>query len=208
MQRRVAVQRHQPDDDRMHEVRTVGDARERIDARCRQQRVHVATVAGRARDHNPSERNRPRRVTERTVGSSREMTELRVVQAIYQVEQTGAGRDPAADVGGRSHADLAVGLEEQPADAHADQVGTETGPRFVVDLVEQGERIVGVGHVIVGVGKVGGGGPGRHHEDGENGGGDLEVTAKFEYRHVVGCRGFIQAYIIIYLIKLSLTALR
>lgn len=176
MQRRIAVQRHQPDDDRMHQVRTVGDPRERVDARRRQQRVHVATVAGRAGDHDPGQRQCPRRVRQRTEGGRRQARQLRIVQAVDQVEQGAAGGQPAGHVGQRTHADLAVGLEEQPADAHADQVGAEARPRLVVDLVEQGERIVRVGHVVVGERKVAGGRPRGDHEDGQDAGGDLEVT--------------------------------
>lgn len=47
--------------------------------------------------------------------------------------------------------DFAVGLEENPSNAHSNEVRSDSGPWFVVDFVEQGEGIVGVWHVVVGV---------------------------------------------------------
>lgn len=150
----------------MHQICAVGDARKRIDAGSRQQSIDVSSVAGGTGDDDPGQGHGPGGVAERTVGGGREPGQLGVVETVDEVEQTSAGRNPSADVGGRTHSDLAVGLEQQPADAHADQIGSETGPRFVVDLVEQRQWVVGVGHVIVDVGEVGGGRPGGYHEDG------------------------------------------
>lgn len=42
----------------------------------------------------------------------------------------------------RVHLDLALGLEQQPADGHAHKIRPESRPRFVVDLVEQRQRVV------------------------------------------------------------------
>lgn len=40
------------------------------------------------------------------------------------------------------HLDFALGLEQHPSDGHAHEVRSESGPRFVVDLVEQRQRVV------------------------------------------------------------------
>lgn len=48
-----------------------------------------------------------------------------------------------------AHADLAIGFEQQPTHGHSNQVWTKTSPWFIVDFVEQSQRIVSVWHVIV-----------------------------------------------------------
>lgn len=42
----------------------------------------------------------------------------------------------------RVYLDFALGLEQQPSDGHAHEVRSESRPRFVVDLVEQRQRVV------------------------------------------------------------------
>lgn len=180
MERCITVERLQSNDDRMNEIRTVGDTRERIYARRRQQRIDVATVARRAGNHDPGQRQRPRRVAERTEGGRTEARQFRVVQAVDQIEQRATGRHPAGDVRARSHAQFAIGFEQNPADAHANQIRSEAGPRLVVDLVEQRQRIVAVGHVIVGERKIAGGGPRRDDEHDQNGERAFEVAARGE----------------------------
>lgn len=47
------------------------------------------------------------------------------------------------------HTDLAIGFEQQPTHGHSDEVWAKASPWFIVDFVEQSQRIVGVWHVIV-----------------------------------------------------------
>jgi len=42
----------------------------------------------------------------------------------------------------RVHLDFALGFEQQPPDGHAHEIRPKSRPRFVVDLVEQRQRVV------------------------------------------------------------------
>lgn len=48
-----------------------------------------------------------------------------------------------------THTNFAVCLEQEPTDAHANEIWTQSRPRFVIDLIEQRQWIVGVWNVIV-----------------------------------------------------------
>lgn len=42
----------------------------------------------------------------------------------------------------RVHLDFALSLEQHPADGHAHEVWSKSRPRFIVDFVEQRQRVI------------------------------------------------------------------
>lgn len=111
-------------------------------------------------------------MAQRGVRGGRDRMQFHLMQSEYQTAQHGRRYGPSGDDGQlkrkkkkntrasvrpesertrrarfescahRVHLDFALGLEQQPADGHAHKVRAEPRPRFVVDLIEQRQRVV------------------------------------------------------------------
>ena len=81
------------------------------------------------------------------------------------------------------HFNFAISLKEKIANGHADEVRPQPRPRLVVDLVEESERIVRVGHVVVDEGDVSRRYPRADHQRDERERRDLKVIRSDDQDH-------------------------